>query len=388
MNILHLKCKAILSMVILFAGLTSCSNNDFSEDHPNQSLKENSISTTAIKFVQSINGDGGTRATRQSVGVQTITEVPLPKQFVSTRSSDGGPKFYAVSMSNQQGTVLLSKEDNTVQPLAYFMKENNMNVDEVMKDTISDLAFIFKSAIEENLEESTQPRKLTSTTNDLVVEERLEPKCKVYWGQGYPYNKYCFTSDGKQAAAGCVAIAGAQAATVLRPKFSMITSWDEAIKKYPSNAATDEIAKLVAYIGKQVDMDYGELTSGADVRKLTPIFEKFGIKDYDAERAIDVLKTQHGVIVVSGYRVRHGWWTHHYYDGHAFLADGYIKYKNEDDPYYLHLNYGWGDQKGNAYVLSSEKNWNEEEGKATFNGKIYTFKVRFYTYAYENEINW
>ena len=42
---------------------------------------------------------------------------------------------------------------------------------------------------------------------------------------------------------------------------------------------------------------------------------------------------------------------------HAFIADGYIKYNEGEDPYYLHLNYGWGD--GNfhrdAYVLSAKK---------------------------------
>lgn len=151
--------------------------------------------------------------------------------------------------------------------------------------------------------------------------------------------------------------------------------------------ATDEIARMIAYIGDKVDMDYGIKSSGAHTKKLTPIFNKYGIKDYDAEHAIDVLNTEHGVVVVSGYQVRHGWLTKRYHIGHAFLADGYIKYKNSDDPYYLHLNYGWGEQEGNAYVLSAKKKWNEKEAEKTF-GVIFKHQIFYYSYAYESEKNW
>ena len=66
---------------------------------------------------------------------------------------------------------------------------------------------------------------------------------KLAWNQHAPYNRYCFTESGQQALAGCVAIAAAQALTVLQPSnFPGITSWEEIVKPNPSAAATDEIA--------------------------------------------------------------------------------------------------------------------------------------------------
>ena len=378
------KVKAI--MAVLFTGLIiSCNSNDFLEGSQTNSQSQSPLSETAIKFVKSINKNEITRFTSQSIGVKSISEFPLSKEICTTRSAENFPKFYAISMNNNQGTVILSENNNNIKPLAYFMKYNYIDVNKIMQDTISDLAFIIKSAIEDNLEPTLETR--SSQENDFTIEEKVEPKCKVYWHQGYPYNTYCFTSNGKQAKAGCVAIAGAQAATVLRPMFYIISSWDEIIKPYPTAKATDEIARMIAYIGDKVDMDYGTESSGAHTKKLTPIFNKYGIKDYDAEHAIDVLNTEHGVVVVSGYKFRLGW-LNRYYIGHAFLADGYIKYKNSDDPYYLHLNYGWFGKPGNAYLLTSKKNWKEDKSMSNSDDYIFRHKIYYYSYAYESEKNW
>ncbi len=53
-------------------------------------------------------------------------------------------------------------------------------------------------------------------------------------------------------------------------------------------------------------------------------------------------------------RARHGWGpTKHYVDGHALLADGYIRFSG-DKYYYFHVNYGWGkgykDQKSCLFI--------------------------------------
>jgi nitroimidazol reductase NimA-like FMN-containing flavoprotein (pyridoxamine 5'-phosphate oxidase superfamily) len=77
---------------------------------------------------------------------------------------------------------------------------------------------------------------------------------------------------------------------------------------------------------------------------------------------------------------------------HAFIADGYIKYNEGEDPYYLHLNYGWGD--GNfhrdAYVLSAKKSWKIEEARKEYKRQniIYHYDTKYFTYAYTNEVNW
>ena len=58
-------------------------------------------------------------------------------------------------------------------------------------------------------------------TDENAITEHISPKCKVAWDQNAPYNRYCFTESGQQALAGCVAIATAQALTVLQPSNSL-----------------------------------------------------------------------------------------------------------------------------------------------------------------------
>lgn len=80
--------------------------------------------------------------------------------------------------------------------------------------------------------------------------------------------------------------------------------------------------------------------------------------------------------------------TEHYVDGHAFIADGYVKYENMKDPYYLHLNMGWGPEYNfNIYVLTSKKHWDKEQGEKYY-GKIFPHKLRYGSFTYPNEKNW
>lgn len=140
-------------------------------------------------------------------------------------------------------------------------------------------------------------------------------------------------------------------------------------------------------------MDYGTKESGTKTENLSPIFAQYDIQDYDAGRAIDVLKTEHGIIVVSGYRARHGWGpTKHYVDGHAFIADGYIRFSG-DKYYYLHVNYGWGldsrkeKEQKSAYLLTSNKVWDETLANDIYN-VYFPKKIKYFTYTYKNEKNW
>ena len=305
-----------------------------------------------------------------------------------TRSNNEIRNLYSVVFNQNFGSVIVLNINNKYIPLAYFQDETDLNIDVCLADSLSDMGIILNYIVDMALYNDFNTQITRSTSDENVIVERLEPKCKVSWHQNYPYNKYCFTKNGEQAVAGCVAIAGAQALTVLRPKMEQITSWDEVVKTYPSYQATDEIAKLIHFIGEKVNMDYGTESSGANRTDLIKLIKKYGIVDYDAGRAIDVLKTEHGVIVIGGYRAIHGWgpWEH-YVDGHAFIADGYIKYASGSDPYYLHINYGWGAAYNkNVYLLSAKKKW-KEEAKETY-GIIFPHDLKYATLTYPSEKNW
>ena len=388
------KTRLLFGSMLMFITLTftSCTENeDFTTKPDSKPNSENYISQTAIDFAKSIKHQAATRtmlSSSNSLYSLSVQELNLKNQFVQTRSTETTPKFYTVALSENSGTVLVAAKDNKAMPLAYFMKENNLDTDKLLKDTLSDLSFLVQTIINEN-SDITITASSNGTDENTIIEHKA-PKCKVAWHQRAPYNMYCLTPSGKQAKAGCVAVAAAQALTVLRPNnFPGITSWEEIIKPNPNAATIDKIARLIRYIGGVTGIKYGTEASGTS-KTPSKLFKEYGIVDYDCGRVIDVLNTQHGIVYITGFRAKHGWgpWRHHV-DGHAFLADGYVRYNRSDDPYYLHLNYGWGPDyyAKDVYLLSANKHWNEKEAKETDN-TTFPHKLYYYTYAYENEKFW
>ncbi|MBF1456323.1 MAG: C10 family peptidase [Prevotella nigrescens] len=385
--------KLLFGSMFMISAFTlgSCVEDDDFATKPNTEPKsENYIAQSAINFAKSIKHQATTRtmlSSSNSLYSLSVQELNLKNQLVKTRSTETTPKFFTVALSENSGTVLVAAKDNKAMPLAYFMKENNLDANELLKDTLSDLSFLVQTIINEN-SDRTITTSATGTDENTIIEH-IDPKCKVAWHQRTPYNRYCFTSSGKQALAGCVAIAAAQALTVLQPNnFPGITSWEEIVKPYPSEATIDEIARLVRYMGKVTGIKYGTSESGTS-KTPSKLFKEYGIVDYDCGRVIDVLNTQHGIVYITGYRAKHGWgpWRHVAH-GHAFLADGYVRYNRSKDPYYLHLKYGWlgGDPK-DVYLLSANKHWKEKEAKEIY-GRIYPYKLYYYTYTYETEKFW
>ena len=120
---------------------------------------------------------------------------------------------------------------------------------------------------------------------------------------------------------------------------------------------------------------------------------KFVQLSFDAAYAYE-----HGIIIVGGYATKTttGWWLwehDNYYDGHTFIADGYVKYgnngsKKNDDPYYLHVDYGAGKKKANsAYILSSKKKFIDNAEQYS-DGLLFKYKIAYATMTYPSEKNW
>ncbi|MCO6026139.1 C10 family peptidase [Prevotella cerevisiae] len=381
------KLKSITLGLLASLLLVACENENPGVQNTNQSRKEDNISKIALKFANGINASTSTQTRSIDLAsVKTINKLPMGNFFKNESNTRAvnyqiylNDTLVSTSLTKNEGTVILIKNGEKILPIAYFRKENNMDVNKVLRDTTSDLSFLLQTAVN-NIADDSSP--MIENTDQIV--EKVNPKCKVSWDQDPPYNKYCYTNDGQQALAGCVAIAGAQALSVLRPKMSMITSWDEVTKQYPTAEAIDEIAKLISYVGQQTGMKYGTKASGTKTSNLVDFFKKYDIYNWGTYQPITVLHLPDGIVVVSGYRAKHGWgpWKH-YVDGHAFIADGYVKYNRPKDPYYLHLNYGWGEPFKDVYLLSSEKEWKENEAMAIYK-KIFPHKIDFFCFAHEH----
>lgn len=384
------KFKFLILMLCSIMSLASCSDSDeYSTEQKPPDSSLDLIDKIAINFAKNVNNNVSTRSTNnENIAIAQKDSLTLN---TLTRSANGETtKVYAVSMTGDNGSIIIAQQGDKVRPLVYFPNEQSIDLNKLYNEdnNESDISYLAQG-VTYNYTEDGILIPSNKASNAKIIE-RLEPKCKVYWNQRSPYNKYCFTSNNEKALAGCVAIAGAQALTVLRPSVPEITSWDEVIKDSPSDEAKDEIAKLIARIGKDTGMKYGTKSSGTSTSMLSIFFLKYGIKDYDAGRAINVLRTRHGIIVVSGYRAEHEWGpTKHYVDGHAFLADGYIRFSG-DNYYYFHLNYGWGDgykDQKVAYLLTSTKDWDKKHANDIY-GMCFPKKIKYYTYAYEKEKNW
>ena len=62
--------------------------------------------------------------------------------------------------------------------------------------------------------------------------------------------------------------------------------------------------------------------------------------------------------------------------------------KKNDDPYYLHINYGWGNGYANeAYILSGNKKFIDHAEEYS-NGKLYQYNLSYATLTYPSEKNW
>lgn len=393
----------------------SCSRDNYdidtaSTDIIKEKQSNDEIAEAAISFVSTLKDEKITRSI-SNLSVKNIQKLKFDSENLTRAvSTIDMPDYYSVGMDNNMGTVLLANKDNIIAPLAYFEEENDVNINDALNDTVSTFSFIVQMLVEQNIDMEVNTNTNYPTTRAVTntIVERLEPKCRVWWYQDFPFNYYCPIKDGNRTQAGCVAIAGAQALTVLRPNEPIISSWDAVINEDPfwamfgMSSTMSEIAMLIHEIGVNVDMKYGTLEengSSASKSNLIKYFKKkYGVEDYDCKRAIDVLKTEHGVIIIGGFskKKKSGilfWEKNKYYDGHTFIADGYVKYgnngtKQNDDPYYLHINYGGKNTSHNAYILSVNKKYTEDAKDYTYNGLIYQYNISYATLTYPSEKNW
>lgn len=128
------------------------------------------------------------------------------------------------------------------------------------------------------------------------------------WHQDSPYNKFCFTSDGKQAKVGCIALTLGQimaynkktfnigpskiqpldgtatAADIYYPAWESITKAIETAT--PNLSYIYEIGRYLSKIGRALKMDYGIKISNASVLDAAQFLrEQAGYKNVSCRRA-------------------------------------------------------------------------------------------------------
>lgn len=394
-------------------------------------------------------------ATRGGVR-RTIADMHVLGGFGATRAdgAEDEPLVYLFNFADNQGFSLVSG-DTRVEDILAFVPEGNLDPDEPVDNpglaiflengdtyyrAMTGLPIedangnsVIYNGIEDTIYDGngdpidtrpitssvTEPWETTSTVGSVIPCE---------WGQGSPnlgpnyniFNKYCFTTTGEQAYAGCIAIAVAQIMyyhglnttyngeyfdwNVMRTVKDMYTG---------TVAAKDKVARLIFQLGRSqnLDMDYGGPGEGSSAyfNKVPRTFANF---DYSR-------KGTYTDYDISGYKfdiplfacgqakrknIKHKFlgitiWTEpDYSGGHAWVIDQKITQKRTVSYYHndeflrsvpqertlVHCNWGWdGSKNGYYFNKAFDTNKGPESATRAENGASWEGVDRYYRYRFK-----
>ena len=285
--------------------------------------------------------------------------------------------FYVFNNGQDEGFVVMAADDCAHEVLGYAdsgsidMDNLPENLQAWLDGYAEEIAKV-RATENANLSAPAQASQATNSNEEPQYAKKVvAPMLTTKWDQVAPYNQQCFTNDGAQASAGCVAVALAQLmyyhkwprnATKEIPAYSITENnttvasygklaattfaWDKMRDVYSSNDdATDEsvaaVSKLMLYCGHAVKMNYGINSSGAVVSDCCDALGSYfgySSKGYVVNRNCfgdaeweNIIHNElcHGrPVIYSGRTLKD--------KGHSFIIDGY------DGEGLYHANWGWG----------------------------------------------
>ena len=227
----------------------------------------------ASGFVNDINSS--TRSHRNTMATSVFplcTNKIYSKLMTRNLDYDALPDtiLYVVNLGNDDGFVLVSTDTLLPGVMAYIehgsLREN--------EGITSDKLLYFLDGYKDYYIKETKTRDglVPGPSGDEPAypgvwrtDEQIPALLSTEWGQGYPYNQFCYTNTGYLAQAGCVAIAAAQICAYHQSPSSYnnhIYDWDAILQSSmvssSDSAASESVGHLVHDIGVLVPLTYGE----------------------------------------------------------------------------------------------------------------------------------
>ncbi len=278
--------------------------------------------------------------------------------------------YYVFNLENSQGFVIVSGDDRTEAILGYAdngtFDANNIpsNVKYLLDGYVEEMEWM-----EENGYSGVQgtPQYASTTV--------VSPLLTSQWNQGAPYYNLCPVLNGYRCVTGCVATAmaqimyyhkwptgtvakingytcdsGAKVDTLQATTFDW-SNMTDIYNSYSSSASRTAVAKLMAYCGSAVRMDYSPSGSGAvSYNVVSALKNRFGyassvqqisragysVEEWDALITNELVNNR--PVYYSGSTSSN--------EGHAFVCDG----RRADGMF--HINWGWGGSMDGYYRLS------------------------------------
>lgn len=401
--------RKLLIIVSLFT-MMSCQENfdmidseslpETSSTNPEFKVNEEDIQSTIDEFY-GVSSLSPTRV-ENFVSIKKITSLTKSKTRSIGNDSDIDVNdiLYIVELSNgntafvaadKRAKSLYGIADGTVELNNADLINSNIpgGLVAILSNAIADIKYSIKYNTSINEDWKTL-NALTRADSDIVGGKEMftmEPRCPVCWHQFAPFNNVCplYTNsngDKVRSAAGCVAVAAAQALLCLwdRSKttfyyYTLITSWDRLSEIKHDNqfiAGSDEetdVANLIHEIGLAVGMKYGPSSSAntEDAVKAVCLLSQ-GYLKYERspfnETIENTLVQKNGIVWLSARNSND--------EGHSMLIDALrfifttgacgtcidaTKYVKR----YFHINYGWGESY-NGYYLYIPQSDNYDQG--------------------------
>jgi thiol-disulfide isomerase/thioredoxin len=314
----------------------------------------------------------------EQIGVQNFTIDDLSTIIIEV---DNMKAIYAFNISEAQGYVLLSAQDNTYPILGFSMEgvfikdDQNYPIQfrsmlDSYKDQIRDAAL---NQIETNtyIKNKWEYYSQENFSSDKSIKS-VTPLLETSWNQGCYYNGMCPEHNQGPCGhvyAGCVATAmgqvmkhytfpeqGSGSHSYTHDEFGNLSvNFDDALYNYEEmplsiSADNDEIAQLLYHCGVAVEMNYGYDGSGAYAHNARNAFVNYF--NYSSDATL-IYKSSYSNTaweqkmrdqLDNGYPICYfGYGT----GGHAFNCDGY------SDENYFHFNWGWSGYYNGYYYLNS-----------------------------------
>lgn len=360
------------------------------------------VKTLAHNFIKSSNNK--TRASNlqqiKDVDVFILKENSIKKNR-SYNEIDSKIDTFMYAVNFTDGESIIVSADKRIPPILAFFENSNFYFNDLEKKENCGLQYLMEVMTENLLsyiekEEKKNIKYIGKATRNTWLELQNEensdlwklssyvnPKVKVEWNQGSPFNNYTpYYSGNNHSAVGCVALAIGQAMTSLKPYNQykgLVLNWNniERIQKssdmYNNPEQADVIAKYLYYIGSSIGTSYGESSSANTGNALfvTSKDFKYNYTGLSTNTPSDIKRFLHkvpnNIILMRGNAVKKKTWIffNEYQEGHCFIIDGYkdydfVDYINSNDPYYcgytnytiFHINLGWGSAY-NGYFLGS-----------------------------------
>lgn len=269
---------------------------------------------------------------------------------------------YIINRGNDNGFVVVST-CNTVFPLLAFSDKGNFSFEKNDEDVVYKE---FLSGLNDYYTQNSSSENKNYDVNSFLDNCMQNTGVLASsWDQGEPFNKYVI-EEHPRCPTGCVAVATGMIMTHCKKTMTYHNEFfdneqiNNGLTKNKDSQeyinAVDRAAKLLYYIGKDVDMNYSPSGSGAVSAKVPSVLEKEGfnlpfsqLRNYNIIDIINYLLDDN-IIYMRGRDYNKG-------AGHAWVVDGYAfcyvvpdpnDFQSTTDPLtidesksYLHCDWGW-----------------------------------------------